>query len=244
MGYQHTVNNVDKVASKKRKKWLVPALTVLIALIIVLASFILMGANSADKKQYQEKISQEVQEFTDQQIEELDQVDTSEEGLRTNALENNTASPEAVPSGVKSEAEKQVIGEELKKLEDERKQQILQALSVTYSEDLEQQKQEAFRLAEELISQGKADWAALVKKGENTSVNKAKLASEYFAKARVMEAQMDTGFQALTSKMEEQLNEAGIDPANIIAQYQEEYNRIKSENKKTLMDKVMDAVKN
>ena len=137
-----------------------------------------------------------------------------------------------------------MITEELAKLEDARKRQVLQTLSVAYSKALDKQKQEAFSMAENLIVQGRADWAAAVSEGENNTVNKGKLASEYLAKSKVMEEQMDASFASLAKKMEEQLKAEGIDPTAIIAEYQVEYETIKQENKKALMEKVMDAVRN
>lgn len=229
---------------KKRKKGLIGlmmTLVLLIACIAVTAVFFLWGQNSEEKRLYEAQLKQETQEFTEELVTELDQVDISEDGLQA---ENSTASSTEVPSGVITEAEKQVIGEALGELEDERKRQVLQILSVAYSQALAQQKQEAFRMAENLIAQGKADWAALVAKGENTAVNKGTLVSEYLAKSKVMEGQMDASFASLTQKMESQLNAEGIDPTAIIAQYQAEYEEIKSANKSALMEKVMDAAKN
>ena len=232
----------DRQSKRREKKIrLVVTFALLIACITVTAVFFLWGQNSEESKQYEAQIKQETQDFTEGLISELDQVDTTEKGLNT---ENSTVAPTEVPPGVITETEKQVIGEELAKLDDERKQQVLQTLSVAYSKALNQQKQEAFSMVENLVAQGKADWAALVANGENTAANKAKLVSEYLAKSKVMEEQMDASFASLTKKMEEQLNAEGIDPTEIIAQYQAEYDKIKSENKSAMMKKVMDAVKN
>lgn len=228
----------------RRKTRLIVTFVLLIACISVAAVFFLWGQNSQESKQYEAQIRQETKDFTEGLISELDQIDTTEEGLNTEDNAGVDIPPSEVPSGVITEAEKQVIAEELAELDDERKQQVLQTLSVAYSQALNEQKQEAFHMADDLISQGKADWAELVARGENTAANKGRLASEYLAKSRVMEEQMDASFHALTAKMEEQLKVEGIDPTNIIAQYQEEYKKIKSENKKALMEKVMDAVKN
>lgn len=211
---------------------------------VIIAVFFLWGQNSQESKQYEAQIKEEAQEFTEELISELDQIDTTEEGLIPEDNAGEAVPPTEVPSGVITEAEKQVIAEELAKLDDERKQQVLQNLSVAYSKALSEQKQEAFNMVENLIAQGKADWAALVAKGENTAVNKGKLASEYLAKSKVMEDQMDVSFASLTKKMEEQLNAEGIDSTEIIAQYKAEYEKIKQENKSTLMEKVMAAVKN
>jgi hypothetical protein len=87
-----------------------------------------------------------------------------------------------------------------------------------------------------------ADWSELKAKGEDTAANKAKLASEYLAKADAAEAQMDASFYALTDKMKAQLKEEGIDSTNIIAEYEEEYKKTKAQYKKEMMDKAMAAI--
>ena len=227
---------------KKRKIGLVVTGGLFAALIIVLAVFFLWGQNSGGKKQYEAQIKQEAQEFTDGLISELEQIDTSDQGLDAENQEGAGSAPAEVPEEVITEAEKQVIAEELAKLEDERKQQVLKTLSVAYSKALDEQKKESFNLVEKLIADGKADWKALAAKGENTAANKGLLASEYLAKSKVLEQQMDASFQSLIAKMNEQLNAEGIDPEAMIAQYQAEYKKIKEENRAALMEKVLAAV--
>jgi hypothetical protein len=227
----------------KGKIGLVVTFVLLIACITVTAVFFLWGQNSKENKQYEAQLKQETESFTDNLVSKLDTIDTGIKDTTTAAGVGEISATEA-PDELITEAEKEVIGEELAKLENERQQRILQTLSVAYSQALNEQKQEAFKMADDLIAQGKADWASLVKKGENTAVNKGKLASEYLAKSKVMEEQMDASFKTLTSKMEDQLTAEGIDPTAIIAQYEAEYKKIKQENKSALMEKAMAAVKN
>lgn len=207
---------------------------------IAVVIFLFWGANSVEKKQYESQIKQETQTFTDSLISKLDQVNTSGSAAGTT---NGGIPPSEAPPEIVSETEKKIIGEELTKLDDERKQQVLQTLSAAYSKAFSEQKAEALRIATQLFNQGKADWEGLKAKGEGTTENKVKLASEYLAKASVAEAQMDASFNALTDKMKEQLKAEGIDPANIIAEYQEEYKIIKAQYKDELMDKAMAAIK-
>lgn len=216
-------------------------LVLLIACIAVAAVFFLVGQNSEEKKRYEAEIKQKAQSFTEKIVTELDQVDTSDEGL---AGVTNPVSPTEAPPEILTEAEKQVIADELARLEDQRKQQVLQTLSVAYSKALDQQKQEAFQMVDNLITQAKADWEALKKSGKASAAAKGTLASEYLAKSKVMEAQMDDSFEALIRKMEEQLNEEGIDPTAIIEQYRAEYKKIKEENRTAMMDKAIAAIKN
>lgn len=236
-----------KSERKKRKTGLAVTLVLLIACIAVAAVFFLMGQNSEGKKQYEAEIRQEAQKFTDNLISELDQIDTSidvsEESPDTGAAENNPPSPAEAPAEIITEAEKQVIEDELAKLEDERKQRVLQTLSIAYSKALEQQKQEAFSMADNLIAQAKSDWKAVKSSGKADPVKKSALLSEYLAKSKAMEEQMDASFEALTKKMDEQLRAEEIDPKAIIAQYKAEYKKIKEENKEAMMSKAMAAVK-
>ncbi len=231
------------VVKKNRKKGIIGVCCFFLIIAAVILAFFYLGQNSEAKKQYEAQVQQETQQFTEELVAQLDQIDTSAVDETAGAAADAAVQPVEIPSGIKTEAEKQVIGDELNKLEDERKKQVLQTLAVAYSEALDEQKQEAFRMVEELVAQGKADWAALVKSGENTSANKVKMASEYIAKSKVLEEQMDASFQALTDKMESQMSAEGIDPTEIIAQYQAEYDKIKSENKSAMMKKVMDALK-
>lgn len=207
---------------------------------IAVVIFLFWGANSVEKKQYESQIKLEAQVFTDSLISKLDQINTSGPAVET--TNPGISTPEAPPEAVTG-AGKEIIGEELAKLNNEKKRQVLQTLSEAYSKAFSEQKAEALKIAARLIAEGKAEWAALKAKGEDTAVNKAKLASEYLAKANVAEAQMDSSFYALTDKMEEQLKEEGIDPTSIIAGYKAEYEKIKAQYKKELMDKAMAAIK-
>lgn len=233
------------MAKKKSRASSVVYVLASIATVIIIAVviFFYSGANSEGKRQYEAQIKQESQEFIDKLISELDQIDMTDQGLAETKAENGTAATSEVPSGIISDSEKQIIGKELAKLDDARKQQVLQTLSVSYSNALNQQKAEAFSMAAVLIEQGKADWAALKAKGENTSASKMKLASEYLAKSEVMEAQMDANFYALMAKMEKQLKAEGINPTNIIRGYEAQYEKIKEQNKKEMIDKAMAAIK-
>lgn len=214
-----------KTKKRSRKKAIALILILLAAVAVVVAAFLLMGQNSEGKKQYQQEIQQEARNFTDQLI---------------GGLDDNSGTSTGEPL---TEAEQQAVAKELAKLDDAKKQQVLKNLSAAYSQALNKQKQEAFRMADNLVEQGKADWKALAARGENTAANKAKLASEYLAKAAVLENQMDESFNALISKMEAQLTAEGIDPSGLIAEYNAEYKKIKAENKSALMDKAMVALK-
>jgi nitrogen fixation-related uncharacterized protein len=161
---------------------------------IAIVVFFYWGANSVEKRQYESQIKQETQVFTDSLISELDQVNTSGPAVQTT---NPGISTSEAPPEIVAEDEKKIISGELAKLNEEKKQQVLQTLSEAYSKAFSEQKAEALGIAARLIQEGKDEWAALKAKGEDTAVNKAKLASEYLAKANVAEAQMDASFYAL-----------------------------------------------
>ncbi len=233
----------ERKGNKRRISYILASVAIIIVIIIAIVIFFYFGEYSEEKKQYESQIKQESEAFTDGLISELDQVDTSDQGLAAENTENGEITSSEVPAEINTDSEKQIIGEELAKLDDERKQQVLQTLSISYSKALNQQKAEALNMAARLSNQGKADWEELVSKGEKTSANKVKLASEYLAKSKTMEYQMDASFSALIQKMEEQLKAEGIDPTNIIAGYQAEYEKIKEQNKKEMMDKAMAAIK-
>lgn len=231
-----------KEKQKKRGKTGLVLLCMIILCAVAIAVFFLIGEYSQGKKEYEAQIKTQTQELTDKLISEIENVDTTDKGLAGQEAANSDS--EEVPDGIITNAEKELVAEELAKQEDERKQKVLQTLTVAYSKALNEQKQAAFQMVEDLIVQGKADWAAMVADGEGTAVNKAKLASEYLAKSDVMESEMDASFEALAATMEEQLKAEGIDPASIIDGYRAEYDKIKEENRQSLMNKVLDQIKN
>ena len=227
---------------RKRRGLFITVSLLLVACAIAVAIFFLIGEYSQGKKEYEAQIKVQAQELTDKLVSDIKEVDTTDDGLSQQQTVNED--PEEVPEGIITGTEKKLVAEELAKQEDERKQKVLQTLTVAYSKALDEQKQEAFQMVDSLVAQGKADWTALVANGEGTAVNKAKLASEYLAKSDVMESEMDASFDILVATMQDQLNAEGIDPTSIIDGYRAEYEKIKGENRQALMDKVLDQIKN
>lgn len=226
-----------KVKSEKRRKRTLAVIGIsLLTIAITLAGVFIVGFNSEEVKEYEAKTSETAEAFTEQLVSEIESTDTSDSALVTDNP------PLAAPAGLITEAEKQVISQELAKLEDERKQRVLQTLSVTYSQILNQQKNQAFTMVDALLADAKAEYQVLVASGQDTAVNKGKLATEFLAKASVMESQMDASFYSLTGTIEQQLTSEGIEPDAIIAKYQSEYNSIKEANRSALMAKAMSAL--
>ena len=232
----------NKIKGTKRSKTKIIALVLIFILVLIAVAavfFFLSGQNSDEKRKYEEKLSQEINTFTDGQIAKLDKVDTSDDGLHA-ADQESLKETEAVVT----DAEKKMLETELAKQGNERKQQILKTLTAAYSQALQAQKKEALSQVEALANQGKADFAALSANGENTAANKGLLASEYLAKSKVLEGRMDASFQALLTKMEAQLKAEGIDPDPIIKAYEGEYKRIKEESRSAMMSKALNSIKN
>ena len=128
-------------------------------------------------------------------------------------------------------------------MDDAKKQALLQALAENYSSIMNKQKAEAIAMLDVLIAQGKAEWQVLVENGENTPAAKGLKASEYLANIKVMEKNMDASFAAVVAKMEEQLKVQGIEASPIIDKYKADYENIKAENQKVMMDKAISAIK-
>jgi len=233
------------MALKKRKKRILIITIILIASIIVIAVFFLLGEYSKEKQEYEALLKQQTETLTKALVSELDQINTSDEGLTAADNPNANLAPTEVPAEVITDTEKQVIGQELAKLEDERKQKVLQTLSASYSQALNQQKEEAFAMVDDLVAQAKKDWASIGKdNSDDSALKRGALITEYLAKSKVVEEQMDASFNILISKMEDQLNSEGIDPTEIIAKYKEEYKEIKEENRTIMLEKAWAAVKN
>ncbi len=234
-----------KRTKNKKRKSIIIFLLIIIASLIAVAVFFLAGQYFQEKKDYEAQTNQESQAFTENLITELDQVDTSEEGVLSEDTLSGTKTTTKVPEEIITEVEKKVIGEELAKLNDKKKQKALQALSVAYSKALNQQKLQAFTMVDKLIDQAKVDWAEIGNdNSDESALARGKILTEYLAKSKVLEEQMDASFNALISKMEEQLTAEEIDSTAIIDQYRAEYQKIKEANRDALMEKAMAAVKN
>ncbi len=226
-----------KVKTEKRKKRTLAVIGLsLCSILIILAGFFIVWTHSDEVKEYEARTTKTAQAFTEQLVSEIESTDTSDDSLQAEAP------PAEAPKALITEAEKQVIAQELSKLEDERKQRVLQTLSVTYSQALNQQKNQAFAMVDELLAEAKAEYLTLAESGQATAVNKGKLATEFLAKANVMESQMDASFSSLISTIEQQLSAEGIDPGAIVAKYRAEYNSIKEANRSALMEKAMAAL--
>lgn len=203
----------------KRKKVVLSLLSVLVlAAIAAVAVFYLSGQNSAQKKQYEVQVKQEVKVFTDHLVAELDQIkpltaSTSGQGIVSSKSNTKQAA--------------------------DAKQQVLQANSAVYSKVLHEQKSQAVGMVNSLVAQGKADWLAAKAKGDANAATKGKLASEYLAKGQVLEAQMDASFNTLMVKMEAQLRAEGQDPAPVIEKYRAQYKAIKEQNRSAMLRKAM-----
>ncbi len=227
---------------KKKKIITIFILVILLVITTAITAFYVIGQNSESKQRYEAQMKEEGETFVKEQSKELEAVDTSDAGLEQDDEVLQVETSTEVPKGVITEAEQQAVAKELAKLEDERKQQVLQTLSVAYSKALNEQKENAFASVDALIAQAKAEWSALQSKGEATTENKIRLATEYLAKSNVLEEQMDVNFAGLVNTIETQLAAEGIDSASLVAEYQAQYETIKQENKDALMTKVMAAL--
>jgi hypothetical protein len=123
-------------------------LTSIAAISIIAVVFFFLGANSAEKKQYELQLRQESQAFTDKLISELDQVKTS--GTAAGTIDGEAASTET-PFGIITGSSNQIDSEEPARPDDARKQQVLQTLSAAYSKVLNKQKSEALSIVVRLV---------------------------------------------------------------------------------------------
>lgn len=195
--------------------WLLPA--ILIILMLLAAAFFLIGFDAQEKNAYEQILKQEVSEMTAELTDELDQLEENETQI----------SPEAAP-GIERDAGDASNKEELRN-----------RLVASYDQVLKHQQSMAVSMVNNLAAQALSDYRALKASGEDSKANLSKLASEYFAKASIMESQVDSSFNAVLGKMETQLEAQGIDPDPIISQYQAEYKKIKAANRKAMMDQMM-----
>ena len=139
--------------------------------------------------------------------------------------------------------EQEIIDQELAKMDDAKKQQVLQVLAENYNSILNQQKSEAIGMIGNLIAQGKSEWAALVAEGKATTTAKSAKASEYLAMINTMERNMDASVATILASMEQQLTDEGINATPIIQKYKDDYEGIKASNKSIMMDKAISTIK-
>ncbi len=228
---------------RKNRKWKI-ALAVLLGLLLCIAALAAAwywhGANSQGKKEYEQKVSKETQDLTDQLIEQIENIDTASISEKT--AESGDEGKETQAQGL-PQAEQEVIDRQLATLKDERKKVVLQGLAENYSSIMHEQKSRALSMLDELIAQGKTDWNELKAEGKNTAAAKSALASQYLSMVDVMEKNMDQSFAEVVAKMEEKLNAEGFESAPIIDKYKEEYKKTKEENRSIMIDKAMNAIK-
>lgn len=209
-----------QIRKSKKRIWIVGG--VIILTILVGVGVLLRGIYLVDTEGYE----QEVRQVAETQINQL--IDSLEE--------EKTMLEQEEPQEVFEPDQERLVPSK------KQTQRSLESLLPLYEKALNQMKDQDIQLAYHLIAQGKADWAALVSKGENTLANKQKLASEYIAKGRVLEQQMDENFNQLLATIEVQLEEEGIEAEAVLKDYRAKYQSIKETNKKKLMQKITKAV--
>lgn len=221
--------------NKKNKRGMFITIGIMVVIIAVAVfGYNLIGPNSDKNKEFEKQNAKETEELTDKLVGEIEKIDTQ-------GIMDGTGEPDV--TAVLPAEEQKIIDQELAKIDDAKKQQVLQALAENYNSILNQQKLEAIGMIENLIAQGKAEWQVLVANGENTPAAKGLKASEYLAKVKIMENNMDASFAAVVAKMDEQLKAQGIDASPIIDKYKADYENIIEENKKVMMDKAISAIK-
>ncbi|MEG2199951.1 MAG: hypothetical protein RRY25_06700, partial [Anaerovorax sp.] len=243
-------NMKTKNKSKKKKRIIILMAVLLVGIILAAFLFFYLSANSHEKKEYAAEISKQSQAFTEKLLAQMDQIAglTGGSGSKNHKQESEKskmsadgASNEPVPSALTA-AEQKIIDEEKAKLKDQRKQELLQTMSQNYTGVMNQQKNQAFAMLDSLLAQGRSEWMSLKAQGKATPTAKSALASEYLGKVAALESTIDGSFAAIIGKMETQLRAEGIDPAPIVAQYQAEYESIKSSNRSAMFNKAMNAM--
>ena len=139
--------------------------------------------------------------------------------------------------------EEKILTQEVAKIDDTGKQELLRSLAEQYSGIMHNQEEEALNMLDQLIAQGKSEWNEIVAKGENTPIVKGEKISEYFAMVNVMEKNMDASMNTVLATMEEQMKAEGIEAKPIIDQYRTDYNNIKEANRGVMFNKAIAALK-
>ena len=224
------------VNKKTKIKSLLIALTVIIILsVITVGLFWFTGSNSKGKIQYANKNAKEIEQITANSVDAIDKIDTQK---ILNGDEESNQKEITLPVN-----EQNVLNQELAKMDDAKKQELLKSLAASYSIIMQQQKTEALNMLENLIAQGKSEWDEIVAKGEDTPIVKGEKISEYFAMVNVMEKNMDASVNTVLATMEKQMEAEGIEAKPIINQYMVDYQNIKEANRGAMFDKAIEAIK-
>lgn len=224
------------VNKKTKIKSLLIALTVIIILsVITVGLFWFTGSNSKGKIQYANKNAKEIEQITANSVDAIDKIDTQK---ILNGDEESNQKEITLPVN-----EQNVLNQELAKMDDAKKQELLKSLAASYSIIMQQQKTEALNMLENLIAQGKSEWDEIVAKGEDTPIVKGEKISEYFAMVNVMEKNMDASVNTVLATMEKQMEAEGIEAKPIINQYRLDYQNIKEANRGAMFDKAIEAIK-
>lgn len=226
---------MDNKKKNSKGKGILLVLTVFVVLALATAGlFLMVGSNSDGKKAYEAENSKQVNQLTADQVATIEEIDTQESAAPSQGSNEQPPLPMD---------EQQVLDQELEKMEDARKQEVLKYLAMNYSNIMLEQKEEALSMLDALIDQGKAEWEEILRNGENTPIVKGEKVSEYLAMVSVMEANMDQSIETVLATMKKQLEAENIDAEPIINQYREKYNAVKQENRKIMMDKAFEAIK-
>ena len=218
--------NGQQRKSSKIKSWLAVALFLVLAGATVTLAWYDTAVNNPENRAFKEQFKQETQQRTQQVLTELDQ--SLEQALHP------ASQPEAPIQVTPVKADPVPVGPS--------KEEIKAALISSYDSNLLVQKEQAVRLVETLMAQGKAEWETLKAAGKSDATSKGKLASEYLDKVMAMEKELDQSFTTILAKMEEQLQEQGIEPGEIISGYKTEYEKIKEDTRRLMMDKAKAAI--
>lgn len=226
-----------KLESRKTKiNSVLLALTGIIILLVVTAGiFWYIGSNSEGRILYEAKNSKEVEKITEHSVEAIKEIDTKEI-LTSNADSNQN-------DITLTATEERILIQEVAKIDDTGKQELLRSLAEQYSGIMHNQEEEALNMLDQLIAQGKSEWNEIVAKGENTPIVKGEKISEYFAMVNVMEKNMDASMNTVLATMEEQMKAEGIEAKPIIDQYRTDYNNIKEANRGVMFNKAIAALK-
>lgn len=227
-----------KTGKKKKKRITFITITVIILIIAVVGvAYSILGPNSEKNKEFEKQNSIETEELTDKLVEEIEDIDTKA------VKDDKDDAVEADISPALPAEDQKIIDQEAAKMDDAKKQQLLQTLAANYNSILNQQKAGAIAMIENLIAQGKAEWEAMVAAGENTPAAKGAKISEYLAMINTMEKNMDASVEKVLARMEQQMKDEGIEATPIIDKYRADYESIKAANRSIMLNKAKEALK-
>ncbi len=205
-------------------------------------------SNNDENQQYSQETQEELEKFRNEVMErigkkekdrnpEKDKVAESPEKEEISSEENNTENNPVVSQRIDEPDDSIEVSE---KYMPQKEPKTMDEVAPSYEQVFNELEDKANQLLENLISQAKKEYDSLTMKEKENPVVLSAMASDYLAKSKTLERQIDEVFYDVLGDMKEELKTNQLD-TGILKQFEKEYVDNKRERKKELMEKALEV---